>query len=87
KIAIRHRPAQIAVWYKDGRPWHKGKMEEKDVPKFADAFKLWWAELQPPTRRLNDGLLAPPSSDMDWSQLCVGGTLGFLVVIVAAFWW
>ncbi|TDL14887.1 hypothetical protein BD410DRAFT_809382 [Rickenella mellea] len=49
KLGTFGRPAEFAVWLKDGRPYDNDP-EIKNVSKFATNWRTWWAALQPQER-------------------------------------
>ncbi|KAJ7225379.1 hypothetical protein GGX14DRAFT_329506, partial [Mycena pura] len=90
KLPTKHRPKQVAVWFKEGRKWKdKSGMRINDTRSFADGWWMWWESMQPQWRVQPDcgRLLREDVGGRGWGGLVAPGDSGLLVVVATLSWW
>ncbi|KAI0772182.1 hypothetical protein BC629DRAFT_1529839 [Irpex lacteus] len=80
-MAITQRPVEIKDWVKNGRR-HRAQVKAGRVKAFLKGWPLWWAEVNPDWRRMQDGRLTQDNPG-SWSSLNHPGTNGLVNVVCA----
>ncbi|KAF9492481.1 hypothetical protein BDN71DRAFT_1396646 [Pleurotus eryngii] len=79
----KHRPKEVGVWIKAGRP---------NIPAIKSSFgaqwRLWYHELQPESRKANEGHLeCIPPPDGEWTELRKGTINSVYSLLASLGWW
>lgn len=85
------RPGAVSWWLGRGRPLDKYE-QPLDLPSYNKAMRKWWASHQPTCRLESEGLESWPlrqmvPSEESWKSMRKGGKNGFLVFVMALYWW
>ena len=84
KLKSHGRPAAIGQWIKRARA--STYMPAIDVKKFQADFWIWWADLQPDWRIVEDGLVEMHNGG-SFAALDVPGPNGWPSIVVALYFW
>ncbi len=75
---------------KEGRDYEK-LPELSDHIEFGSQWKIWWASLQPSTRRVEGSSVlltrVAPADKTEWETLWRGGPCGLFLVVMGLAWW
>ncbi|KAJ3717019.1 hypothetical protein C8R42DRAFT_587661, partial [Lentinula raphanica] len=85
-----NRPEEVSKWIRYGRYARiKIVISPSQIDGFAARMQLWWVQLQPEWRKLENDLRLVPVEHFgdDWKSLDIHGINGWLSLLAGLRWW